>query len=196
MTKKAITEVENKIKKILADRVAEAADLEERVEVAKQQQKAANDAMDAATTAGDLKAYQKAKADRKDAGDAIEMHGKRLDTLEHKPLISKGEYEKGVAQIMAALGEVSADAKKQIVSHLEQIRIIAADCTAEITRGNETLHQWQHDIFRDSAEMTVGNGNKVHMEHLEKKFKDFSVPQFASYILDSGYYKTITGQNK
>ena len=196
MAKKAITEVESKIKKILADRVAEAADLEERVEVAKQQQKAANEAMDAATTAGDLKAYQKAKADRKDAGDAIEMHGKRLDALEHKPLISKGEYEKGVAQIMAALGEVSADAKKRIVEHMEQIRIIAAECTAEITNGNEVLHQWQHEIYRDKAEQMLASGKGLHMDSLEKRFKDFSVPQFASYVLDSGYYQNFTGQSK
>lgn len=196
MAKKAITEVESKIKKILADRVAEAADLEERVEVAKQQQRAANEAMDAATTAGDVKAYQKAKADRRDAGDAIEMHCKRLDALEHKPLISKGEYENGVAQIMSALGEVSADAKKRIVEHMEQIRIIAAECTAEITNGNEVLHQWQHEIYRDKAEQMLPSGKGVHIDHLEKRFKDFSVTQFASYVLDSSCYQDFTGQIK
>lgn len=196
MAKKAITEVENEIKKILADRVAETADLEERVEVAKKLQKAANEAMDTATTAGDVKAYQKAKADRRDAEDAIEMHGKRLDALEHKPLISKGEYEKRVSQIMVALGEVSADAKKRIIEHMEQIRIIAAECTAEITNGNEVLHQWQHEIYRDRAEQILSNGKSVHMDTLEKRFTDFSIPQFASYVLDSGYYKNFTGQSK
>lgn len=196
MAKKAITELESKIKKILADRVAEAADLEERVEAAKHKQKEANEAMDEATIAGDLKAYQKAKEERKDAEDAIEMHCKRLEALDNKPLISKVEYEKGVAQIMAALGEVSADAKKRIVEHMEQIRIIAAECTAEITNGNEVLHQLQHDIYRDKAEQILASGKGVYMEHLEKKFKDFSVPQFASYVLDSGYYENFTGQRK
>lgn len=196
MAKKAITDVETRIKKIMADRVTETADLEERIEIAKQQQQAANEAMDAATTAGDVKAYQKAKVDRRDAGDAIEMHGKRLDALENKPLISKGEYEKGVAQIMAALGEVSADAKKRIVEHMEQIRIIAAECTAEITNGNEVLHQWQHEIYRDKAEQMLESGKSIHMNSLEKRFEDFSIPQFASYVLDSGYYKNFTGQSK
>jgi len=196
MAKKAIVEVENKINKILADRATETAELEEKVEVAKSQQKTANEGMDAATTAGDVKAYQKAKAERREVEDIIEMYTKRLEALEHKPLISKGEYETGVAQIMAALGEVSADAKKRIVEHMEQIRIIAAECTAEITNGNEVLKQWQHEIYRDKAEQTLGNGKGVHMEHLEKKFKDYSVPQFASYVLDSGHYQNFTGQSK
>ena len=125
MTKKAIVEVEKKISKILEDRVTEMTDIKERVEVAKQQQKAASEAMDEATTAGDVKAYQKAKADLRDAGDAIEMHTKRLEALENKPLVTKGEYEKGVAQIMAELGELSADAKKRIIEHMEQIRNIS-----------------------------------------------------------------------
>lgn len=196
MAKKAITEVESKIKKILANKEAETVDLEERVETAKRQQRSANEAMDIATTAGDVKAYQKAKADRRDAEDAIEMHGKRLEALENKPLIPGIEYEKGVAQIMAALGEVSADAKNRIVEHMEQIRIIAAECTAEITYGNDVLHQWQHDIYRDKAEQAVGIGKGVHMDNLEKRFRDYSVSQFASYVLDSGYYKTFTGQSR
>lgn len=196
MSKKAITEVENKIKKILADRVAETTDLKERIEVAKQQQRIANEAMDAATIVGDVKAYQKAKAELRDAGDAIEMHSKRIDALENKPLISNGDYENGVAHIIAALGEVSADAKKRIVEHMEQIRIIAAECTAEITRGNEVLHQWQHEIYRDKAEQILSNGKGVHMEHLEKQFKDYSVPQFASHVLNNGYYENFTGKSK
>lgn len=194
MSKKAITEVESKIKKILADRAAETADLKERVEVAKQQQKRANDAMEAATTEGDVKAYQKAKADRRDSEDAIEMHSKRLDTLENGPLVSKIEYEKGVAQIMAALAEVSVDAKKRIVEHVEQIRIISAECTAEITNGNELLHQWQHEIYRDRAEQSTANGKKVHLDSLEKRFEDFSVPRFASEVIGNGYYKNFIGQ--
>lgn len=196
MSKKAITEVENKIKKILANKVAEAVDLEERVEVAKQQQREANKAMDISTIEGNVKAYQKAKADRNGAGDAIEMYSKRLDALNHKPLTSKDEYEKGVAQIMAALEEVSADAKKRIVEHMEQIRIITAECTAEITKGNEVLHQWQHEIYRDKAEMTLEDGRCVHSRFLEKKFEDFSVAQFANYVLSSGYYENFTAGNK
>lgn len=191
MAKKAITEVVNRIKKITADRVAETADLEERVEVAKQQQRAANEAMDEATDVVDLESYQKAKKDRRYAGDAIEMYSKRLDALENKPLISKEEYEAGVDKIMAALEEVSADAKKCIVEHMEQIRIIAAECTAEITNGNEVLHKWQHEIYGDKAEQILANGNSIHLDSLEKKFTDFSVPQFANYVLDSNFYKNF-----
>lgn len=196
MAKKAIIEVENRAKKILANKVTEMADLEERVKIAERQQNAASKAMDEATTAGDLRAYQQAKTDYRDAGDAIEMHSKRLDALTNKPLITDVEYEKGVAQIMAALGEATAEAKKRIVEHVEQIRIIAAECTAEVTSGNELLHKWQHELYKDDASVPGGKGNRIHMRNMEKKFEDFSVTQFASYILDSGYYQSFTGQSR
>jgi len=196
MAKKAITDVESRIKKIMADRMTETADLEERIEAAKQLVRTADSVMEAAGVKGDAEAYHKAKSGRREASDIIEMHSKRLEALNNKPLIQSSEYEKGVAQIMAALGEVSADAKKQIASHVEQIRLIAAECTAEITKGNEVLHQWQHDIFHDDACMQVANGNRVHLPNLEKRFTDFTVPQFADYILNSGYYKTITKQEE
>lgn len=194
MAKKTITDMENRIKKITAERMTETADLKERIEAAKQLVKSADKAMEAAGVKGDAEAYHKAKAGRREADDIIEMHSKRLETLNNKPLIQNSEYEKGVEQIMAALGEVSADAKKKIISHVEQIRLIAAECTAEITKGNEVLHQWQHEIFRDDACTQVTNGNRVHLPHLEKRFTDFTVTQFADYILGSGYYKTITRQ--
>lgn len=196
MAKKEIAEVESKIKNILTDRVAEAAGLEERLEFAKQQQKVANEAMDAATTTGDLKSYKKAKSDRNDAEDAIDMYSKRLNALEYRPLISKDEYEECVAQIMTTLGEVSADAKKRIIEHMEQIRIIADECEAEITNGNEVLHQLQHKIYRDKAEQTFANGKSIHMDYLEKRFADLSVPQFANYILNNGSYKNFTRQSE
>lgn len=182
MSKKAITEVEGRIKKILADRLTETADIEERMKTAKQQQETASEAMDSATSAGDVAAYQKAKASLRDAEDAIEMYNRRLDALRHKPLISKGECENGVARIMNALEEVSADAKKRIIEHMEQIRIIAAECTEEIAKGNEVLHQWQHEIY------------KGDMGRLEKRFDDYSVPQFGSHMLESGYYENFVGR--
>ena len=185
MAKKAVTDVENKIKKIRANMLTESADLEERVEIAKEQMKIANKAMDDATTCGDVKAYQKAKAECRDSGDAIEMYTKRIEMLKSRPLISSEEYEKGISLIMDALKEVSDDAKKQIRSHVEQIKAIAADCSAEITRGNEVLQQWQCDIFREKANSFT-----------QKKFGDYFVVQFAEYILGSGFYKTMTNAER
>ena len=194
MGKKTITDVENRIEKILADTARESTELEEKIEVFKMEQNEENDAMEVATINSDLKAYQKAKAEYGNASDAIEMHTRRLDTLKNKPLISSVDFEKGVAQIMTALGEVTADAKKEIIGHVEAIRVIAAECQAEIKKGNKLLHQWQHDIYMDDAKITVANGNKVHMDNLEKKYGDFSVIQFAEHILESGHYKHFTGQ--
>lgn len=196
MAKKAIREVENKIKKILRDRVVQITELEERVEASKRQQAVAKEALDAVTMSGDVEAYQKAKADLRNAEDAIEMYSKRLDALENKPLVSECEYEKGVSEIMSTLGEISADAKKHIVERMEQIRIIASECAEEIAHGNRILHQWQHEIYRDKAEQTLATGTRIHMDSLEKVFADYSVPQFASYVLESESYKDLARQSR
>ena len=194
MAKKAIADIESRTKKLLNDRTTELEDIKGLLAEAGQQQAAACDMMNKATEAGNVKEYQKAKGAYKDAADAIEMYTKRLDALENKPLISQGEYEKGVAQIMAALNDVSAEAKKQIVNHMEQVRIIAAETSAEINEGNNVLHRWQHEAYRDDAKTTLSNGSRVYSGTQKKQYKDFSVVQFAEYALESTYYKTISGR--
>ena len=165
--------------------LTESADLEERIEIAREQMKSANKAMDEATTCGDVKAYQKAKAECRNFGDEIEMYTKRIDILKNHPLISGEEYERGVLLIMDGLKEVSDDAKKQMLNHLEQIKTIAADCSAEITRGNEVLQQWQGDIFREKTSSFT-----------RKKFEDYFVLQFAEYIFESAFYKKMTKEER
>lgn len=196
MTRKAITELENKIKKMSEKRDAEIADLKERIESNMKELKKTSKAMDVAFEKANSENYRKAKAEYADIEADTAMLYKRLNTLENEALISKTEYEKGVQQIMAALGEISAEAKKQIVSFMEQVSLLAAETNAEIARGNETLHKWQHEIYKDPAELTRTDGSKVHMQNLEKQFKDFSVAQFADFVLTSGYYETIAGKGR
>lgn len=196
MTKKAITEVENKIKKMAGNRDAEITDLKERIRKAKQEMEKASKQMDVSMSKGSTEDYRKAKADYAEAEEEAAVLYKRLDILENKPIISESEYEKGIAQIMAALGEISEETKKQIVTHMEQIRILAAETNAEIARGNEVLRQWQHDIYKDKAEMKRTDGSMIHMANLERQFKDFSVAQFADFVLNSGYYETIARKGR
>ena len=196
MARKAVKEIESRIEKIKANTAAEVSDLGEKLESLKQQRQNACEKMEKATVSGDVKTYREAKAAYQEAVDIDEMYNKRLNNLESKPLITKGEYERGIAQIMAELGEISADAKKQIVEHMEKIRIIVTECKTEIEKGNEVLHKWQHEVYRDKAEKELANGKMMHMEELEKKYRDYSVAQFGNQILDSVLYKNFIGQSK
>lgn len=147
---KTAAATENRINKILSDRVTETADLQEQVEKENAAIEAANKAMEAATMAGDVKAYQKAKGERRDVTDAKEMHESRLLSLNEKPLISRADYEKEVSAIFADFAALEDQTKQKLVKLSDEMNAVAAEFQEAIVHANEVLHSLQHDIYRDA----------------------------------------------
>ncbi len=170
MAKNAITEVENKIKKILEDRETEMANLEEQAEQEAAAIEAANKAMDAATVVGDVKAYQKAKAERRDAEDAKEMHEKRFVDLSKKPLISKAEYEKAVADIYAEFAAAEDKTKQQLAKLSDDMHGAALALEEMIERANAVLHKLQNDVYRNADRQKTANGSYIGGEKVISEY--------------------------
>ena len=168
-TLKAVTTVESNVKKILSDGVTETADLAEQVEKGSAAIAAANKAMEAATTAGDVKAYQKAKADRRDAADAKEMHEARLNALNNKPLISKADYEKAVADIYAEIAALDDQIKQRLAKLSDQMEAEALELQEAINKANEVLRRLQHEVYRDADRSRSAKGVMMYLAHEEKK---------------------------
>lgn len=168
-TLKAVTTVENLVNKILSDRMTETAALTEKVKQEVTAIAAANEAVAAAMVAGDVKAYQKAKAERRNAEDAKEMHDARLEALTSKPLISKADYEKAVADIY---GEIAAldDQKKQRLAKLsEEMEAEALDLQAATTKANEVLYRLQSEIYKNADRSRTKEGRMLMMSQEDKK---------------------------
>jgi hypothetical protein len=147
---KSAAEAENMVKQILADRATERTDLEGLIIKDDIAITEADGAMDQATAAGDLKAYQKAKGEKQNAEDSKEMHTKRLNALKKKPLISPADYEKAVSAIYTDFAALEDHTKQQLAKLSDEMNVAAVDLTEAMNHANKVLHSLQHDIYRDA----------------------------------------------
>lgn len=192
--KKAIAEVEAKANKILENRKAELADIENLIETAKQQKDEAESRMKGATNNSDIGAYQAAKQIRNDAEDAIEMYSNRLEILKGEPLITEKDYKDGIAVIIKTLETVSAVARNDLVKCVEEIKKIAESAMKEIEDGNEVLSKWQHKIYQDNCLERSAKGSEYHNPRLEKRYEDWAIGWFLDHIVKSEQYRSIANK--
>lgn len=193
-TLKAVTTVENLVNKILSDRVTETAELTEKVKQGAAAVAAANEAMAAATVAGDVKAYQKAKADRRNAADAKEMYDARLNALNDKPLISRVDYEKAVADIY---GEIAAldDQKKQRLAKLsEEMEAEALDLQEATTKANEVLNRLQNEIYKNADRSRSSTGEMMMFSFEDRKVEKWDTINWGKAGVKHYQYAKYTGR--
>lgn len=192
---KAVKAAESTVKKILSDRVTEIADLTEQIEQESAAIAKANEAMEAATTAGNVKAYQNAKADRRDAADAKEMHEARLEALNNKPLISKIDYERAVADIYTEIAALDDQKKQRIAKLSEEMEAEALELQEAINKANEVLHRLQHEVYRDAdRSRSQKTGELVNISHEEKKVEKLDTVFWGKAGVTHYQYEAYTGR--
>lgn len=186
---KNLEKIQSKVNEIQAAADKAAEELQAKINKATEERGAATAALLRAQDAADPEEYARAAAEARTRGDILELYSKQKAKLDTQPLISTEDYDAMVNQIMAELDQVNAKAKAEAAKHLEALKAIGRDSTEVINYGNDLLHQVQHDLFKDPAEMITANGNRVHLEALEKRYKDYSfqraverVAEVTSYI--------------
>lgn len=155
-------------KTVLTNRENEVAELKALLDKDAAAIAAANEAMDAATNGGDLKAYQTAKRERQDASDALEMHTARLSALEKKPLISKADYDQAISSVYSEIEQLDTKAKQDLAQLSEQMEKIVTDLQDAISEANRVLQVLQHDVYRD-ADRRLNNKGDIIMTPSEDK---------------------------
>lgn len=162
---------EQKAREILEGRQREKKKLADWITEEKRKIDAINRILEQATIDGDIKAYQKAKAERADILDSKEMHERRLTMLNNEPLISKGEYEDATKAIYAEIAALD-DATKQTLAKLsEEMERTAMELQNSLNKANEVLAFLQHDIYRD-ADRSRGKNNALLLISSEQKYVD------------------------
>lgn len=191
----AVKNTAARIEQILKDRATETADREAKVEEAKAAAAAAEKRMEEATTAGDTKAYQKAKGERRDARDAIEMHEKRLEALNEKPLISKADYEKTVADIYAEIAAKDDQIKAKLCKLSDEMEAAALELTDDMNEANDVLRRLQRDIYRNEDRTKGKDGKPVtYMAHEDKKVDKWATVTWGKAGVTHYQYELYTGR--
>ena len=138
---------EVKMNKILQLRAEELATIKGLIETAKGEAEQAEHELNQATMAGDTDAYSAAKTKWRNAQDAAEMHEKRVEALETKPLMSEAERadlaKKIKSDVAQAVNSNTAELLK-IGARLREIQRTEFDLEA---RANSLLDILQYDIM-------------------------------------------------
>lgn len=160
---KAVFEVENLVNKTLANAAAETKKLEASLKQERAEIDKANGEMDAATAAGDLKAYQAAKAARRNAADAKEMHEARLEILNGKALISKEQYEGAVNSIFAEIDALEEEVKQALTDYSIKMDQEAGKLQEAMESANKILIRLQSEVYRDQDRRRGPSGEIVRL---------------------------------
>ena len=189
---KAVPAAESMIKSILDNRVKEKEELEAQIKTDEAAIAAAAKAMEDATAAGNVKAYQQAKRDRQDASDAKEMHESRLDTLNNKTLISAVDYEKTVENIFTEIASLDKQTKEKLCKLSEEMYSSALELQTAINQANDVLHSLQHDIYRDADRQRSANGTLYAND--EKQVKKWGTVSWGKACFEHFQYQEYTGK--
>lgn len=165
---KATAAAQIKIKKILADRETETADILQQIEEADKALKAANEALEAATAAGNIKAYQEAKAEKRNQEDIKEMYQARYEALKNKPLISRSDYEKTVNEIIEEVNEYDSSVKAKLFKLSNEMHELVEGLQDAQIKANKTLENLQEDIYKNADRKRGRNGEILYISS-EKK---------------------------
>ena len=191
---KAVKAAEAKAKEILAKRAEELKLLAEQIDREAAEIERAKEAMQAATTACDLKAYQQAKAARRDEEDAKEMHEARIHGLNDEPLISKGEYEKAVADIYAELAAADDKAKQQLAAYSDKMEAVAEELREDMEQANAVLHLLQTNVYKDADRTKDKSGRVLRLQHEDKTIDKWTTIQWGKAGVTHYQYGEYTGR--
>lgn len=131
----------------------------------------------------DPKEYSKAIADQRTASDVLGFYTGKLEKLKAEPLISKEQYDTYTQLITITLDKLNTEKKIEARKLLEELLVIEPELVINLEKGNEILSYLQRDLFKDDATWTNSKGEKIPMEHLKNRYKDYSMIQAINSIL-------------
>lgn len=182
-----IEKIEKRINTILEEMAGDKArkEITDKIREAEASTHVAEDNMKSALSTGNEGAFLKAKASLDNAVFTLEMHRNRKNAMDKDPLITSGEYEDMVSQIMDALTEMCQADKAEAIVLCDKIRNISARNHAAIEHGNTLLHTLQADVYRFAdCPLSEKTGVRFTSPAYMKQFKDYSLPAWVQYGMD------------
>lgn len=189
---KATSEVESFVNKTLADAAAELETINNLLVKEKNDIAEANEAMYAATSAGDLDAYQAAKNARRNAADAKEMHEARLAILNGKALITKIQYDDAVHSIYAEIAAIESEVKKNLADYSFKMNQEAERLKEAAGYANKVLGRLQNDVYRNQDRRRSNDGSVMHLQIETKQVNVWETINWGKKGVEAGQYKDYT----
>lgn len=138
--------INEKIDKLIADKRKELNGILDQIEKLKSDSKKYAADLRESTEVTDLQAYKKAKEQKKEADIAIEMYNARYIQLKGNKYVTEIESDRTIDELLDYESILTSEYEKQIRHMIEQISKINAEYRDEITRAENTIRRWEHEI--------------------------------------------------
>lgn len=139
-------EVLARIKKMQDSKTAELTAIESKQAEARTQLEAARLAIKDATERMDLKAYEKAKEDKRRAQTALDMYSGRYTQIQQQEYISEEDSDKVIASLLEYETQLAADFKQAVAEPLKALASVLQEYDTGVQETERALHIWQQDI--------------------------------------------------
>lgn len=186
-----LKDIERELQQVIESHKEEVTKFQQEIDTAKANEQKAKQIMLNAKKGDDPKAYAKAVAEQRTASDIVGFYAGKLEKLKAEPLITEADYKEYSNRIKAELDKINNEGKEKARELLAELSDIEPEITININKGNDLLSTLQHKVYKDDASMVVANGNRVHMDHLENRYKDYELIQCINSINNTPYVTSI-----
>ena len=185
MTNKTMQElnnIEEELKAILANGNKEVETFLQQVDTAKANEEEAIQAVVKAKQDSEPSVFTKANQDLRNAKDIANFYLDKIDEIKDDPYITKEEHKTYSTRIKVELDKLNHAKKLRAGELLKELAEIQEEVAPVLQKGQDMLHDLQHDILKDTAETTTATGVKIHLDSLEDKYQDYTLVQWLEAI--------------
>lgn len=145
-TKTTVESIKERIAELKSGREKELAEIQLKRDEESQNLAAAKKAMENATDATDLQAYERAKAEKNRAESALEMYSAKYSKVQKLDFITEEESDKVIDSLRAEDAEISRKFKTDIFTALDGIENIIQRFERDKREIKDTTETWTREI--------------------------------------------------
>ena len=179
-----LIKIEKELEQVKAKNDKEIADLQAEVDKAQAEHTKAQEKVIKAKQGSSATAFSKAVAEEQTAGNIVEYYAGKVEELQSKPLVTDDEYKEFTERIKAEIDKLNDEAGKAVKEALEVLAKAQPVLIDNLNKGNDLLKHLQHDLYKDDATTVNAKGERVRLNNLENRHKEYGLSQKIEYILN------------
>jgi len=192
---KELLAIEQELKEIQEEGNKRIREYQAEINVAMENEEAANRAVIQAKQGNDPKAYSKAIEEKRMASNIAQYYEGKIEQIKNEPFITEAEYRDYTKRIKAAMDAINKEGKIKASKLLKELEAIKEEVAPAYAKANNLLRELQNNIYKHSYEKVMNEARKnktpINTNELHNEYKDYSLISGIDYILKSQAAKTI-----
>ena len=192
---KELLAIEQELKEIQEEGNKRIREYQAEINVAMENEEAANRAVIQAKQGNDPKAYSKAIEEKRMASNIVQYYEGKIEQIKNDPFITECEYNNYTNRIKEEMDAINNKGKAKVSKLFEELEAIKEEVSPALAKTNELLRELQNNIYKLTYEKQMKDarekGIPINVDRLHNEYKDYSLTRGINHILQSNMAKTI-----